>query len=177
MKEDRVVFIIFILIILIFGYSYISVEREKDETKYYIVEGEKYTYFEDFDSMGNMFDLNSVLNKTIKSLNEVKNGKRDLDFIREIKSEELENDVLNRINDSRGKIKNFNIDVKKYYINGLVYDKDEKIIKVFIRTEKEGDYKEGEPRFLTMYDYQTYIYKIKEDRLFLLKYSLYQYIE
>lgn len=180
MKNYKLLLGICALIVLLVGCSNTNTSKiklNKKETKYYVCENGKKTYYIDYKFMKNIFEFDSILKSTVKSLNEIKDGKRDLKFISEIESEELKKDDKHKSfiknNPGESELKTISSDINNYTITGLQYDKDKGLIEVFIHIETNDKQKDG---LVKVINNQTYIYKIENNRLFLMQYDLSQYL-
>ncbi len=179
MKRHKILFSLFIVIIFIVGCSNANkLNGDDKETEYCIIEGGKKTYFQNSEFIDDIHKFESILSSTVKSLNEVKDGKRNLNFIYEIESQELKEDEQHRIFSSlipgASELKTINIEVESYRITGLQYDKDQKMIKVYLRVKTNEEQKAG---LVKVENKQTYIYKLENGKLLLKEYDLSQYLQ
>ncbi|WP_353097323.1 hypothetical protein [Tissierella praeacuta] len=179
MKRYNIPFAIFIVIILMMSFSNrYKTNKNYKETKYYIIEDGKKNYYPNAEFIEDISSFDLTLENTIKSLNEIKDGKRDLTFITEITSEELKDNKEHKIfsNIIPGEIESQTTSayIQSYSITGLQYDKDKSLIKVLIAIETKEKYKGGS---INVFNNQTYIYKIDNKGLSLTKYDLSQYLE
>lgn len=178
MKKCKLLFLLFIVIIMTVGCSNANkLNKDGKETEYYIIENGKKIYFESFKFIDDIHKFGSILNSTVKSLNEVKDGKRDLRFINEIESQELKEDEYHKIFSSlvprESELRTINVQVESYKITGLQYDKDQNMIKVYLRVKTNEEQKDG---LIKVENNQTYIYKLENGKLLLKKYDLSQYL-
>lgn len=150
----------------------------EEQMGYFLVENGEKIFFRDAGFVKDVPGFDSILRSTVKSLNEIKDGKRDLHFITEIQSEELEQDeeykaFLDLIPE-KSEVRTIRADIENYKITGLRYDKDQNLIKVFIKVVTKEKQKDGSVNVLNN---QTYIYKIINNKLLLTKYDLSQHLQ
>lgn len=169
------------LIVLMMGCNRLDTNITKsnsNDSKFYIVENNIKTYFKDYEFMKDLHDFDSVLKNTIVSFNEIKDGKRDFLFINQIESEELkknrEHQIFKEIIPGEGWLKTVRADINEYKVTALYYDKDQNLIKVYIKIERYEKYNGGDVKVL---DNQTYIYKIENSKLLLKEYHLSQHLK
>lgn len=150
------------------------------KTNYCVVEKGNKTYYKDFESITGLNFFKSVIENTIKSFNEVKDGKRDLEYVDKIASDELKNSKeykkFSEINLENSELEITSSEVTSYQFDGVEFDKDENIIKIYIYVENNQKQKEGEYT-LKVYDNQIYVYKLGNESLTLLEYNLSEQID
>ena len=179
MKRYNMLLMVLVVIMLMIGFGNIYKANKNDkETKYYIIEDGKKNYFHNAEFIEDISGFDLTFENTIKSLNEIKDGRIDLTFITKIASEELKNDkehkIFSNIIPGESELKITSADIQSYSITGLQYDKDKSLVKAFIAIETKEKYKGG---LVNVFNNQTYIYKIDNDELLLMKYDLSQYLE
>lgn len=159
------------------GCSNESVEK----TNFFIHENGKDIYYncERYnDMLKDIDDFKEIINNIVKSFNEVINGRRNVNYINQMASEELldkeEYNSFSKIipQDTELKIKSSKVTTQK--IHGLVYDKDKNVIKVYVKIESEENNKNG---IITVANNQTYIFSVKEEGMTLIDYHLSQFIK
>lgn len=176
MKRNITLLGILFLVFLMVGCNNGSLKAQ--HTTYYVIENEKITYFENYEFTKDIPSFDSILKSTIKSLNEIKDGKRDLTFVRSMESEELKSDpdykVFLEAIPGHSELKIKKADIKNYKITGVEYNKDENLIKVFIEIETKEVQDES---VINVLNNQTYIFKVEKDKLLLTKFHLSQHLQ
>ncbi|MEG0775449.1 hypothetical protein [Clostridium sp.] len=176
MKRNITLLGILFLVFLMVGCK--SGNLKEQHTTYNVIENGKKTYFENYEFTKDIPSFDSILKSTIKSLNEIKDGKRDLTFVRSIESEELKSDPDYKVfsksipGDSELKIKK--ADITNYNITGVEHNKDENLIKVFIEIETK---EVQDDSVINVLNNQTYIFKVEKDMLLLTKFHLSQHLQ
>lgn len=167
---------ILFLVLFIVGCSRGS--SKEQHTTYYVIENGKKTYFQNYEFTKDIPSFDSILKSTIKSLNEIKDGKRDLVFVRSIESEELKEDpyykVFSKSIPGDSELKTKKADIKNYNITGVEYNKDENLIKVFIEIETKEVQNHS---VINVLNNQTYIFKVERALLQLTKFHLSQHLQ
>lgn len=174
--------VVFGVVFLISGCGAKSATRLKSvqKTHYYVIEKGNKTFYEDFKSMEDLKSFKSIIENTVKSFNEIKNGKRDLEYVNKIASYDLKNcdehKNFSKLDLAKDELKIINSRITDFQIDGIAYDKDEKTIKIYLYVENEQKQKESEYT-LKVYENQTYVFKLENGKLVLLRYSLSEHID
>lgn len=178
MKWFRYSSLIFGVIFLVSGCNSKNKALESNickKTSYCVIEKENKTYYKDFESITGLNLFKSVIEDTIRSFNEVKDGKRDLEYVDKIASDKLKNSKeykkLSKTNLKNNELSIICSEITSYQFDGVEFNKDENIIKVYIYVENNQKQKESEYT-LKVYDNQTYVYKLENESLTLLEYNL-----
>lgn len=181
MRKHSVLMVILLFFVLTAGCSNtnsLNTNPNEKVTPYFTIENGKKNYHENYEFAKDIAKFDLTLDGTVKSFNEVKDGKRDLSYIKGIEAEDLKKDKMYKIfSDSvpgNSELKTERAEIKNYFITGMQYDKDQSLIKVYISIEtyeKQGD------KFITVLNNQTYIYEIENNTVLLAKYDLAQYLK
>lgn len=181
MNQIKILSVVIVVIIAtITGCSNISnnLTNQVDKaTQYYIVENETKIYYDDANFITYIPDFYSIVNKTIKSFNEVKEGKRNLDFVNKIASKKLIESngykLFSKKVPKDTELKIINSNIVDYSIVTLIHNKDENLIKIHISIETE---EENENGVVIVKNNQTYVYHIDNNKIKLHDYHLEQHI-
>lgn len=183
MKLYKYVLVILAAVILLSGCgpkNDASSDNAENKTNYYIIKDSKKTYFSDYQSMDSLNNYRSEIDKTISAFNEIKDGKRDLSYIDKVASKDLKNSeqykTFLKSVPGENELKCIGSDIVNSQIEGAVYDKDTDTLKIYAYIERSEKQKDS-GQTLSVFDNQTYIYKVDGNNLTLIKYDLSQHIE
>jgi hypothetical protein len=176
-KMKRISMLIGLALFVIFLVGCNNENFKEQQTSYSVTENGKKTYYENYEFKKDIPNFDSTLRATIKSLNVIKDGKRDLAFVRGIESEDLEKDLeyqffLKAI-PGHSELKIKKAEIENYTIMGMEHNKDENLIKVFIEIKTK---EEQNLSVIHVLNNQTYIFKIEKDTLRLAKYHHSQHL-
>ncbi|WP_202076547.1 hypothetical protein [Caldalkalibacillus salinus] len=155
--------LVILSITLLAGCSTTTTQATSD-TEYYTIEDGEKTFLEDeSELLTDIPHIDTVLPRVLASFNEVTDGKREFDYIYETATEQLKQ---NEYKDLHGhvpleEVSYIESDIDHYYINGLVHDKDENNIKVYVTIKNQISYEDnaGFINRLGASDHQAYHFK------------------